>query len=53
MTSTTLMLAMIAAYLVIVGTAAWERDWARVLYYVCAAGISVAVLWMSEAKANT
>ena len=39
---------LVAQYLVIAVVAAVDRNWPRVLYFICAAGISVAVLWMSE-----
>jgi len=48
MISSGMMIALCVAYLVIATTAAWERNWPRVLYFVCAAGISLAVLWMSH-----
>lgn len=48
MMSTRLMLALIVAYLVIAGAAAWERDWPRVLYYLGAVLISAAVIWMGH-----
>ena len=37
--------ALIAQYLVIAIVCLFEHNWARVLYYVSAASISVAVLW--------
>lgn len=38
---------LIANYVVIVGAAAWEKNWPRVMYYLGATWISLAVLWMS------
>lgn len=46
MTSTRIMLWLIVNYIVIAMLAAREGDWPRVLYYIAAALISVAVLWM-------
>ena len=40
------MLALIVWYLLIVAVACWERKWPTALYFVCAAGISYAVLLM-------
>lgn len=48
MISSVQMICLCVAYLVIAVTAGIERNWPRVLYFVCAAGISLAVLWMSE-----
>ena len=45
MTSSTLMIVLIVEYLVIAALSASERRWPRVLYYIAAALISVAVLW--------
>lgn len=39
---------LVVQYLVIAVVSAVERNWPRVLYFICAAGISVAVMWMSE-----
>jgi len=36
----------IGFYAGVIAVAAVERKWPFVLYYVCAIGISVAVLWM-------
>ncbi len=47
MMSTRLMLALIAAYALIAGTAAYERNWYRALYFAGAILISVAVLGMT------
>jgi len=41
---------LIAEYIVIAIVAACERRWPWSMYYVCAAGISVAVLWMGIDK---
>lgn len=46
MNSATLIIVLIVEYIVIAGVATWERRWPLVLYYVAAAMISVAVLWM-------
>ena len=43
-----LIVSLIVAYLVIAAVAAAEKHWSRVLYFVGAAIISVAVLWMSS-----
>jgi len=45
MASTALMQCLLVAYAVIAGTAAWEGDWWRVLYWVSAAGITSSVIW--------
>jgi len=37
---------LIAEYVVIALAFAWQRDWARGLYFVSAAGISLAVMVM-------
>ena len=37
---------LIAEYVIIAACFAWERDWWRGLYFVSAAGISLAVLGM-------
>lgn len=47
MASTWLMYLLIAEYICIALAAAWERNWLRVLYYLGATLISVAVLGMS------
>ncbi len=52
MMSTSLMLALIAAYALIAATAAWERHWLRVLYFVGAILISVAVLGMTAKRSG-
>lgn len=46
MNSATLIIVLIVEYLVIAAWAGFERRWSLVLYYVAAALISVAVLWM-------
>ncbi len=46
--STRLMIALMVAYAVIAAASAWERNWWRVLYFVGAILISIAVLGMSE-----
>ena len=46
MTSTTMMVALILQYLVIAVAAACERNWPRVLYWLAAVQINLAVLWM-------
>ena len=46
MTSTTVMWILIGFYVIIAALAAWERNWPRVLYYLAAGLISLAVLWM-------
>jgi len=46
MASRNLMLCLLAVYLVIAAVAWYEREWARLLYWVSAAGILTAVLWM-------
>ncbi len=48
MMSTGLMLALIVFYLGITVAALWEKNWPRVLYFVGAIVISVAVLWMTD-----
>ena len=48
MISKRLMHLLIVEYGVIAVTSAWERNWPRALYFLCAGGITVAVLWMSE-----
>ncbi len=50
MTSTTLMLWLIANYAVITVASLVERRYPRALYYVGAIVISVAVLWMTKTK---
>lgn len=47
MMSTCLMLALIVAYVLIATAAALERNWPRVLYFIGAIVISIAVLWMT------
>ena len=46
MTSTRLMLWLILNYAVIAAASAHERNWARVLYFVAAILITLAVMWM-------
>ena len=48
MISNHLMYALIVQYCVIAGVSAYERNGPRALYFVGAALLSVAVLWMSE-----
>ena len=48
MISRPLMLLLIVQYAVIALAATAERNWPRALYFMCAGGITVAVLWMSE-----
>jgi hypothetical protein len=45
MTSTALMIGLIGVYLVTAGVSAYELNWPRVLYWVCASGLTVAVIW--------
>jgi len=42
------MIALLAQYLGIAICAAFECRWPRVLYFVSAAGITVAILWMGR-----
>lgn len=39
---------LVAQYLVIAAVSAIDHNWARASYFICAAGISVSVLWMSK-----
>lgn len=48
MTSTAMMLALVAWYLVIAAVAAYEGKWPRVFYWLAAAQINLAVLWMTR-----
>lgn len=45
MTSTAMMMGLIAVYGVIAIVAMTEGNWPRVLYWMSAAGITTAVLW--------
>jgi hypothetical protein len=45
MLSTTMMVALVGFYLVVAGVSGVEGNWPRVLYWISAAGITVAVLW--------
>ena len=45
-----LMKVLLAEYIIICGVSAAEGNWARVLYWGSAAGITAAVLWMSGGK---
>jgi hypothetical protein len=42
------MVALLVQYLGIVAVACCERQWPRALYFLSAAGITVAVLWMGR-----
>ena len=48
MMSTGWMLALIVQYLGIAAVSCCERQWPRALYFLCAAGITVAVLCMGR-----
>jgi len=48
MMSTGWMIALLVQYLGIVVVSCWERQWPRALYFLSAAGITVAVLWMGR-----
>jgi hypothetical protein len=45
MTSTMMMIGLVAFYVLTAGVSGWENNWPRVLYWLSAAGITVAVLW--------
>lgn len=45
MTSTNLMLFLIAVYVLTAGVSAYEGNWPRVLYWVSAATLTISVLW--------
>lgn len=45
MLSSTMMSALIVVYLIIAFVSTIETNWPRVLYFLSAAGITVAVLW--------
>lgn len=45
MTSTIMMIGLVAFYLLTAGVSAYEANWPRVLYWTSASGITVAVLW--------
>lgn len=45
MTSTGLMKLLVAEYVVIAVVCLVEGNWPRLLYWVCAAGLTVAILW--------
>ena len=45
MISSYLMVCLVVAYVVIAGVAVYEQNYARVLYWISAAGITTAVLW--------
>jgi hypothetical protein len=49
--STIGMLVLIVEYLAIALCSAFEWNWSRCLYFVSAAGISVAVIWMGYGHA--
>lgn len=44
MTSTAMMLFLVGVYLVTAGVSAYELNWWRALYWVCASGLTVAVM---------
>ena len=46
--SSVLIWAFAALCVVIAGAAVWERKWPTALYFLCAAGINLAVLWMNR-----
>ena len=48
MTSTLMMLALVAWYVATAAVAACEGNWPRVLYWLAAAQINLAVLWMTR-----
>ena len=48
MTSTTRMMGLVAFYCLTALVAGWEGNYARVLYWISAAGITTAVLWGSR-----
>ena len=48
MISKRLMALLVFEYCVIAALAVGERNWPRALYFFCAGGITVSVLWMSE-----
>ena len=52
MMSTWLMVFLLVQYLIIAAVSAWERYWPRALYFLSAAGITVAVLWMTGPKSD-
>lgn len=45
MTSTNLMLFLVAFYVLVAAVSAYERNWARVLYWISAATLTISVLW--------
>lgn len=45
MTSTHLMLVLVGVYVVVAFVSAYERNWPRVLYWISAATLTIAVLW--------
>ena len=45
MLSTAMMIGLVGFYLVVAGVSVVEGNWPRVLYWVSAAGITIAVLW--------
>lgn len=45
MSSTHMMIGLVAFYLLTAGVSAMETNWPRVLYWISAAGITTAVLW--------
>lgn len=48
MTSTMMMIGLVAFYVLTAGVSGWENNWPRVLYWLSAAGITTAVLWMQR-----
>lgn len=48
MASTMLMQGLVVAYWIVAAVSAGEGNWARCLYWMCAAGITIAVLWGSK-----
>lgn len=46
--SSYMMMGLVGFYLVVAGVSGVEGNWPRVLYWISAAGITVAVLWSTR-----
>lgn len=48
MTSTNMMIGLVAFYLLVAGVSAKELNWPRVLYWISAALLTGSILWMQR-----